>query len=463
MERSCRHTRWSGRSGGAWLLGLAAGLAWPTAGLPAEGNDWKFEVLRDRKGKAFQGLVVAESPSGVEFKWVVQRPGERTRIFHTTFRRDEVARVDRLTGPDRDRLAARIEAVELGDQGERERMELLRLETAPWGPDPAGGRCYRSRYFVLRSNASEEVVRRAAVRLEQLYAAYARWLPPRHDAGRPTTILLLQSLAEYQAFQREQGRDLLNPGYYDAARNQIVLGSDLQRLGDELDGIRRRHSRLREKLRAQEAELARQYKGKIPAESLRAIMSVRAKITQTDQRNQRRFEEATQRLFQILYHEAFHAYLGNHVYPAAEGRVPHWLDEGLAQIFETALLEAGELRVGCADPDRLAQAKAAVRKGDLVPLADLLKAGPQQFVVTHASDQQVSDRNYVTAWALAFFLTFERKLLGSPQLDRYVRALKGGAEPVAAFQELVGQPLAPFEQTFHEYVQRLRAAGSVDP
>jgi len=34
--------------------------------------------------------------------------------------------------------------------------------------------------------------------------------------------------------------------------------------------------------------------------------------------------------------------------------VPLWLDEGLAQIFETALVEAGELRVGHAERSRLA-------------------------------------------------------------------------------------------------------------
>ena len=86
-------------------------------------------------------------------------------------------------------------------------------------------------------------------------------------------------------------------------------------------------------------------------------------------------------------------------------KVPRWLNEGLAQIFESAVAEAGELRVGQADPARLARVKRALqqtRKPDcLVSVADLLKARPRDFVVAHASGKQVADRHYLAAWALA--------------------------------------------------------------
>ena len=43
--------------------------------------------------------------------------------------------------------------------------------------------------------------------------------------------------------------------------------------------------------------------------------------------------------------------------------MPRWLNEGLAQIFETAIIEAGELRVGHADAERLARVKEEIRVG----------------------------------------------------------------------------------------------------
>src|SRR5262249_55617728 len=162
---------------------------------------------------------------------------------------------------------------------------------------------------------------------------------------------------------------------------------------------------------------------------------VGGRADKADERNNKAFESATQRLFRTLYHEAFHAYLAAYVYPPQETAVPRWLNEGLAQIFETAIVEAGELRVGHAEATRLDKVQSAVRKDALVPLAALLQSGAKQFVVAHASDRQVADRHYLASWALAFHLTFERRLLGSEAMDRYVQSLRRGRDPLEAFRE----------------------------
>ena len=140
--------------------------------------------------------------------------------------------------------------------------------------------------------------------------------------------------------------------------------------------------------------------------------------------------------------------------------MPRWLNEGLAQIFETAILEAGVLRVGHADPERLSRVKEALRRNQLVPVADLLKANPDQFLVGHASDQQISGAYYLNSWALAFYLTFAQRRLGTPELDEYVRSLRQGAEPLDAFSKLVGEPLPVFQEAFHRYLRALHSDGS---
>ncbi|HEV3263485.1 MAG TPA: DUF1570 domain-containing protein, partial [Gemmataceae bacterium] len=310
-------------------------------------------------------------------------------------------------------------------------------------------------------NAREDIVRRAAVRLEQIYAAYTHFLPPRRDSGKPTTILLIRSLAEYQDYLKGKGRHILNPAFYDTAHNQVVCASNLERLGDQLERLRKEYQAGLVRLRQEEADLRRDYQGRIPPAIRSQIDGVRRKIMGANARNNKLFSDATRRLFQTLYHEAFHAYLANFVYPRGEAAVPRWLNEGLAQIFETAVVEAGELRVGHADVDRLAQFRDTARKGDWLPLADILKAGPKRFIVAHASDKQLSNRYYLHSWALAFYVTFDRKLLGTPALDRYVRALKHGTDPTEAFRNLVREPLPEFEKKFHAYVQHLRPDGSV--
>ncbi len=443
------------------LLGWAAGLALLCPPAFAAADDWKFDVVRLKNGKTFQGLVVDEGPAEIKFRCVRRNPGSPTVVITTTFHRQEVAGIDRLGDADREALEARLKALDPTGKDEAARMENLDLKTVPWlHKDHGDALCYTSAQFVLISNAREDIVRRAAVRLEQIYAAYGRFLPARHPGGKPTTIYLVRSLAEYQALLREQGRDILNPAFYDAGKNQILCASDLQRMGDDLEQIRKNHQKILDDLKDEEAKLNKYYRGKIPATAREYITNKRQEIYLANQKNDRVFQQATRHLFRTLYHEAFHAYLTNFVYPPEEYAVPRWLNEGLAQIFETAIVEAGELRVGHADPERLRRIRSQARKGQTVGLARLLTAGPQQFLVNHASTRQISDAFYLNSWALAFYLTFDRRLLGTPALDRYVQSLKHGAEPVAAFNQLTGMPLEKFEADFQQYLLRLRPDGS---
>ncbi len=178
------------------------------------------------------------------------------------------------------------------------------------------------------------------------------------------------------------------------------------------------------------------------------------RVRQLNEQNRKTCEQQLQKLLQPLYHEAFHAYLNNQVFPTSDYDVPRWLNEGLAQLFETATLEAGELSFDRPDKDRLTLAQAQIRKGDFVSLASLLKADQKSFLAVHNSDKQASDRYYVASWALASYLTFNRKVLGTKALDAYLVSLHRGTDPADAFHELVGMPLKDFEKEFHQAVSR---------
>lgn len=441
-------------AGAALLLALLALAAAPP-------GEWKFDVLHLKNGRTLQGLVLKETADTIEFQDVRQSPGRPTHTFHTRFAREEVARIERLGPHDRQILIGRLKALDPTGEGEKRWMRELELKPAPWGKEGKPGLSYRADHFILISDAREDIVRRAAVRLEQIYRAYLRFLPPRLPKAEPTTILLVQSLAEYRRLLHDEGRDLLNPAFYDPARNRIVCGSDLERLGEELQRARELNQRTLADLKRKEAELRRLYDGNIPAGLLTPLQELRKRLRDADRGNEEKFQRETARLFQLLYHEAFHAYLANFVYPPAEGEVPRWLNEGLAQIFETAVVEAGELRVGHADADRLKQAKAAVRMHELISLADLLQAGSKQFLIVHTSDQRSSDRTYLASWALAFYLTFHERLLGTSRLDDYVHAVGRGVPAVTAFERLVGKPLPQVEREFHRYLLELRTDGTV--
>jgi len=442
------------------LLALLAGSA------AADDDEWIYEVIHLKNGETMRGLIVRETPAEIGFQSVRRKPGRPTLVFPTTLARDQIDSIDKLDEKERDRLAARIKALDPSGKGELLRMQNLDLKAAPWGKDGKGkALSYQSVYFQLVSNSRDDIVRRSAVRLEQIYFAYTRYLPPRFESGDGTTILLAQSLVDYQKRVKDQGSNLLNPAYYDAADNKVVCYCELQKLGEEMEKVRSHHQQLLEDFDAREAELKKIYKNKVPPELMARIVDGRKKVHDVIEKNEKafrkEFEDGTRRLMQRLYHEAFHAYLNNFVYPPAEGELPRWLNEGLAQVFEFAILDGEEIRIGQVEKERLARAQDALKKGELVGIVDLLKSGPKQFLVAHATEAQDSDRFYVTSWAVAHYLLFDRRMVGTKAMDEYVHALHKKGDPLDSFKELIGQPLPRFEKEFKAYLENLRSNGTV--
>jgi hypothetical protein len=442
---------------GAWLtLFLVLSFASPA---PAA-DDWKYDIVYLKNGRSMRGLVVERNDREVVFRAVVRKPGARTIVFHHVLGRAEVESLELLEDRERKVLETRLNALDRTGKGEELSTAQLEIKPITWGKDGKGWR-HQAVLFTLESNAPEDTFRRAAYHLEQIYTAYTSFLPPRHESAEPTTVLLAVSQPDYQALLKARGRVLRNPAFYDERRNEVICGTELTRLSETLERTRQQIQQTLKDVKAKEAELAKVYGGKIPAALLKPLAEAKQEADKQLRRCDEAFQAETRQLFRTLYHEAFHAYLANFVYPSSEATVPLWLNEGLAQVFETAFVEAGELRVGHADKDRLARMQAALKKNEVLPLTELLRSGPKQFVVLHAGDEATSDRHYLAAWAVAFYLTFERKLLGTPAMDGYVKALRRGADPVTAFAELTGQRLTDFEKDFHGYLPRLRQDGTV--
>ncbi len=459
--------------GGAFVVAALAAGADPVGSGPA----WAFDEVALTNGARFQGLILNETSAGIDFQVVRRPPGRPTVTLTTFFPRREVAEVKRLSAADRAALKERLAELDPTGAGERQREEALELRPADWLGRSGAAKRYDSEQFVLVSGAPEEVTRRAAVRLEQIYAAFARVRPPRHPGGRPTTVLLAGRMSDYAGLVGGPDGQLLNPAVYDPVANRIVCGSDLERLGGELAATHRRHAAERAKLDRYLAEVRQLYKGqKADLERFEEIAArERRRIYLADYANGAKFDRATRRLFAVLYHEAFHSYAATFVYPplpAADvragkgtGELPRWLNEGLAQIFEGAVVEGTELRVGPPDAERLEKVQVLLRgKGaGLVPLPDLLRAGKETFLAAHAAQQAAADRAYLTAWAATYYLTFERRVVGSKELERYLVSVNSGGDPVAAFADWVGQDVPAFEKELRDYLLRLRPDGSVAP
>jgi len=464
----------------AFALGLGNARSQQPPAPPVGLSNWSFDELTLANGSKFQGLIIIETPHGVRFQSVSRPPGRPTVTLTSFFTKAEVAGLKRLNDADRATLKERLAELDPSGEGERIRMESLELVVAQWpgksedGKRPA--KRYESDYFDLVSTGSEELTRRSAVRLEQIYTAFARFLPPTVTDGRPTRILLATDRDEYKALLGPLGEAfLLNPAVFDPDSNRVLCGSELKRLGTELQQARIHHGQELDVLDKYAESVRKLYKKPELDRYLEPVVRERKRVWAVDKANGVKFDLATGRFFAVLYHEAFHAYVGTFVYPPLKpddvkagkgtGELPRWLNEGLAQVFETAVVEAGELRADCPSRDRLNRVKDWLKgkaaPTTLVPLTDLLVAGKDAFLTSHSDQKSAADRAYLTSWALAYYLAFDRRVMGTAGFKNYLIAVNSDGDRRQAFAKLVGQELPAFEKGWHAYLLKLQSDGTL--
>lgn len=444
-----------------------------------------FERLVTRDGRELQGFVASETPQAVIFLQLIQPPGRPTYGVEQKIPRENVAALTSLSSEERLKLKKWYRRLRAQVRIEAGQVDDVKLESFT-----AGDRNmlrYHGGRFVLESAADEPLVRRAAVRLEQTFVALEAVLPALAERGTTSRrdddrllVRLFDAKQDYDDFLGGLGVAIANPALYSPDRNLLVLGSDLKRLGAETAAAEAQTRQLRMELARLKSDLpnrlAKEKQRLLDAKTSavqteRTLQELRNKLRgeisglsrrldAAERKNNAVFDEATRRLFRALRHEALHAWLDRQAFPADRYDVPRWLHEGLAQVFEAGVLEAGVLRLDAANAEALAALKADLREAPL-PLADLLRAEAALFLVPHGQSGEEAKRHYAYAWGLAHYLTFERRLLREEALEAYLRGEPASSsadsprDAIVRFQELIGGSLEAFEQEWRAYVLRL--------
>ncbi|HEX5104233.1 MAG TPA: DUF1570 domain-containing protein [Pirellulaceae bacterium] len=446
-----------------WLAHAAITFAQqPPADPPGR---WQLELVTLKSGAEHQGLVQSQSEAEIDFAEIIQPPGKPMYAVIRGIPREAVAKLDRLDDAAHEQLAARFRrfrhkaVIELG------RMEQveLREETRDGSPHQV----YDGSWFMLSSTADSERTRQCVVRIEQIFRAYRTLLPPRIDQPQPLFVTLYGSLDDYRSRLRRLDLSLDNAAFYSPRERTILAGSDLNLFAERLDQVQGEHEEVKRNYARLDAEFAktlatlsadlkaggfsddeataeiRQRKATWKAE-MEKVLAANALQQRT---NEQKFAEVTRQMFSRLYHEAFHAYLDTFVYPHDSHHVPRWLNEGLAQVFESGQLDGDSLRIDAPDRDRLRRLREDLAVQPL-PLAQLLTAQEREFLGPHGDTS--SQRHYLYAWGLAYYLAFDENLLGTPRFDAYVAGEAKGLDPIVRFERLVNAPLPQFERRWRE-------------
>ncbi|MBW3597357.1 MAG: DUF1570 domain-containing protein [Planctomycetes bacterium] len=465
----------------ACLIAVTAGLALAddSPSDRASLGEWPMETLRTQDGRTYRGLLQAENQREVEFVEVVRPPGKDMYLVVRPIPAGAVADVQRLEAEERRKLIERIEQFKHRTRIEAGRMENVRLKKSEEGA--AASYIYNGPWFRLASTSDDETTRRAVVRIEQIFRAYRHALPPRTEPRRRLEVMLYGSMEQYREYLLQNRLEIDHPAFFSAEANVIVAGADLSHYAERLKQIRAENERIEQQYRdlnrefpRQQRELAERLRERgFTDDQVREELRVRGKawddrfqvmlrkISEVNRRNDARFDDVSQQLFTRLRHEAFHAYLENYLFPQSRYDFPRWLNEGLAQVFESGRLDGETLRIDAPDRDLLRRLQADLTGGYRLPLAELLTSADEEFLITH-SRADAADRRYLYSWGLAWHLLFNRNLLGGEKLDKYVQT-DATQSPLRRFEGLVGQKLPDFERAWIEAMLNLSPASSAAP
>ena len=439
---------------------------------------WRLEAIEFVDGRRLEGLIVptedGDGPDDILFVQVVRRPGRPMYIIRWgPLSADRIRSLERLPPADRAQLAARIDAYREG----RDRRQNAETEVLLARDDDQGPWLYEGPDFLLESTGEARITREAVVRLEQMLGALANLVPPVADPDAARfTVRLCGSLAEYRGVQDDLGVRIENAAFFVPARRLLVAGSDMPVIVDRERAAAEANALAANRLDAFDRDLANRLtalaadleKQGVPAAQRADVVqrartrwknesaAERVRIETANRENAGRVAAARRDFYARLAHEAWHAYAECRLRSRSQGRLPLWLDEGLAQVVESAPLEAGELRLDLPDPARLAALQELLRTGRCPPLADVLRGGTEQFIAGHAGAKSDTARAYLAAWGLALDLAILRPVITPAALASLCGSAETESDAVGRFETLAGAPLAEFERGWRQRVLGLR-------
>lgn len=435
---------------------------------------WKLEVLRLKDGRVFHGVVQDEREFDLDFAEIMQPAGRPMYAVLRWIMKREVLNLETLPRTEHEELHQRFEQFCNRTVIEAGRMEELLLRA-----DDVGGKThhlYDGPWFRVDSSTDEETTRRCVVRIEQIFRAYRMLLPAQGRPPAPLMVRLYGSMDEYRAELRRLRLNITNSAFYSTREHTILAGSDLNTYAEQLTEIRRHHDTLRKTWQQLDSEFQRglpvaiaklKANGHSADEILGEVRLLKARfkeqldaqinhITEQDRRNEAKFADVTAQMFAQLYHEAFHAWLDNFVYARARRNVPRWLNEGLAQVFESGRLDGQSLRLDAPAPTPLAALQRELKRKPWA-LAEMLAEENPPFIEGHVtSDHAQAQRKYAYAWGLAWYLAFHEQKLAGDSLNEYVSAKSGKLSPVERFEHFTGKSLPQFEKEWRQTMLDLR-------
>ncbi|MGH9466298.1 MAG: hypothetical protein ACRD1Y_02985 [Terriglobales bacterium] len=146
--------------------------------------------------------------------------------------------------------------------------------------------------------------------------------------------------------------------------------------------------------------------------------------------------------YSTIYHEYTH-----YIVDRMPFEFPVWLNEGLAEFYQTAVITKSGATLADADPSNF----DVLRSQRMIPLAQLFAIGPNS---PYYHDQDKVSIFYAESWLAVHYIMMHDFFQHTHQLDGYIARIRDGENPVTAARASFGN-LAALQKNLERFAQQL--------
>ncbi|MDP6543155.1 MAG: DUF1570 domain-containing protein [Phycisphaerae bacterium] len=156
--------------------------------------------------------------------------------------------------------------------------------------------------------------------------------------------------------------------------------------------------------------------------------------------------------WRVVQHEGFHQF----AHKMIRGRLPTWLNEGLADYFGAGVWTGDSLVVGVISPGSLTRVRNMIKGGKLMPLDKMLNMDQKTW------NNELKSSNYLQAWSMVHFLVHADKGKYQKALSGFIRDLSQSRSVSAAFRKRFGNNVKAFQACYAKWWSKLDDNPSAD-
>lgn len=163
-------------------------------------------------------------------------------------------------------------------------------------------------------------------------------------------------------------------------------------------------------------------------------------------------EETSDETWRVVQHEGFHQF----AHFVIGGRLPIWVNEGIAEYFGHGIFTGDGYVMGAIPPDRLKRIQAWIRGGNTVSVQQMMSLRHETWNV------QMSIVNYDQAWSMVHFLAHADNQRYQPAFNQFLRDVSRGNPWENAWNGAFGRGVREFEQKWKKHWTEMPANPTAD-